>query len=98
MCNSRTASGSRGGSPLNLSFALLTLLVILTIERFAPPAFQRLSILLGLIIGTLISIPFGLADFSGAAVQNWIGISTPFHFGFPPSRSAQSSPCASWHW
>ena len=71
------------GSPLNLSFALLTLLIILTIERFAPPAFQRLSILLGLIIGTLISIPFGLADFSGVAEQNWVGISTPFHFGFP---------------
>ncbi len=71
------------GSPLNLTFALFTLCVILAIERFAPPAFQRLSILLGLVIGTLAAIPFGLADFSGAAEQDWFGVSTPFHFGFP---------------
>ena len=71
------------GQPINLLFALLTLLIILAIERFAPPAFQRLSILLGLIIGTLIAIPFGLTDFSGAAEQPWFGVSTPFHFGFP---------------
>ncbi len=71
------------GQPLNLAFALLTLLIILAIERFAPPAIQRLSILLGLILGTLIAIPFGLTDFSGAAEQPWFGVSTPFHFGFP---------------
>ena len=71
------------GAPINLSFALFTLLVILAIERFAPPAFQRLSILLGLVIGTVAAIPFGLTDFSGAAEQDWFGISTPFYFGFP---------------
>ena len=71
------------GAPINLAFAAVTLLIILAIERFAPPALQRLSILLGLILGTLVSIPFGLADFSGAADQPWFGISTPFHFGLP---------------
>jgi xanthine permease len=71
------------GAPVNLAFAALTLLIILAIERFAPPALQRLSILLGLVLGTLISIPFGLADFSGAAEQDWFGVSTPFHFGLP---------------
>ncbi len=77
-------SGSKTfGAPINLAFAALTLLIILGIERFAPPAFQRLSILLGLVLGTLIAIPFGLADFSGAADQPWFGVSTPFHFGLP---------------
>ncbi|WP_375425271.1 nucleobase:cation symporter-2 family protein [uncultured Friedmanniella sp.] len=77
-------TGSKGfGAPVNLAFAAVTLVIILAIERFAPPAFQRLSILLGLVLGTLISIPFGLADFSGAADEAWFGISTPFHFGFP---------------
>jgi xanthine permease len=71
------------GDPLYLVFAGLTLLVILAIERFAPPALQRLSILLGLVIGTLISLPFGLADFSGASTEPWFGVSTPFHFGIP---------------
>src|SRR3954447_21210516 len=71
------------GAPINVAFAALTLLIILAIERFAPPALQRLSILLGLVLGTLISIPFRLADFSGVAEQSWIGVSTPFHFGLP---------------
>jgi xanthine permease len=77
-------TGSPGfGAPINIGFAALTLLIILLIERFAAPAFQRLSILMGLVLGTLIAVPFGLADFSGVAEQDWIGISTPFHFGFP---------------
>jgi xanthine permease len=71
------------GAPINIAFAGLTLLIILGIERFAPPALQRLSILLGLVLGTLISIPFGLADFSGAREQAWFGVSVPFHFGVP---------------
>lgn len=80
-------SGSPGfGSRVQVVFAGLTLLVILAIERFAPPALQRLSILLGLVIGTLVAIPFGLADFSGAADQSWFGVSTPFHFGLPTFR------------
>jgi NCS2 family nucleobase:cation symporter-2 len=35
------------------------------------------------VLGTLISLPFGLADFSGVAEQDWFGVSTPFHFGLP---------------
>ena len=71
------------GAPVNLAFAAATLIIILLIERFAPPAFARLSILLGLVIGTLVAIPFGLADFSHVGDQSWFGVSTPFHFGFP---------------
>jgi len=40
------------------------LIIILLIERFTPPAFARLSILLGLVIGTLMAVAFGLTDFS----------------------------------
>ena len=71
------------GAPVNLALAGLTLLLILAIERFAPPALQRLSILLGLVLGTLVAAAFGLADFSGVAEQDWFGVSTPFHFGLP---------------
>ena len=71
------------GAPVNLAFAAATLIIILLIERFAPPAFARLSILLGLVIGTLVAVPFGLTDFSHVADQAWFGVSTPFHFGIP---------------
>ncbi|GAA3556432.1 nucleobase:cation symporter-2 family protein [Microlunatus spumicola] len=71
------------GSPGNIGLAFFTLLVILAVERFAPPFLQRLSILLGLVVGTLVAIPFGFADFSGAAQESWFGFPVPFHFGLP---------------
>ncbi|MGI3782428.1 MAG: nucleobase:cation symporter-2 family protein [Janthinobacterium lividum] len=71
------------GAPGNIGLAFFTLIVILAIERFAPPFLQRLSILLGLVVGTLVAIPFGYADFSGAAQESWFGFPVPFHFGFP---------------
>ncbi len=71
------------GAPRNILFAAGTLVVILLIERFAPPALSRLSILLGLVLGTLLALPFGLTDFSSVGEAGWFGVSTPFHFGLP---------------
>lgn len=36
-----------------------TLVVIITIERFAPEGLRRVSILLGLLIGTVVAVPWG---------------------------------------
>ncbi len=71
------------GDPKYIGMGALTLLIILLIERFAPPAAKRLSILLGLVAGTVIAIPLGMTDFSGVREQDWVGVTTPFHFGFP---------------
>ncbi|MBA8795284.1 NCS2 family nucleobase:cation symporter-2 [Friedmanniella endophytica] len=71
------------GRPINLAFAAGTLVFILLVERFAPPAVARVSILLGLVVGTVVAVPFGLADFSGVRQEAWFGVSTPFHFGWP---------------
>lgn len=71
------------GDPLDIGFAAGTLLFIILIERFAPPVLQRLSILLGLVVGTIVAIPFGLTDWSSVGEEAWFGISLPFHFGFP---------------
>ena len=77
-------TGSDGfGAPRNIGFAAFTLLVIILLERFGPPAVKRLSILAGLLVGTLVALPFGLADFSAVGEEAWFGISTPFHFGLP---------------
>ncbi|GAA3657772.1 nucleobase:cation symporter-2 family protein [Microbacterium marinilacus] len=79
-------NGAEDGAadPLNVAFAAGTLAVIVLIERFAPPALQRVSVLLGLVIGTVAAlfVP-GMVDWSGVADAAWIGIVTPFHFGLP---------------
>lgn len=77
-------SSTDGASPLNVAFAAGTLLLIVLIERFAPPAFQRLSVLLGLVIGTIVAafVP-GMVDWSGVGSASWFAFVAPFHFGLP---------------
>ncbi|MCE7003443.1 purine permease [Kibdelosporangium philippinense] len=71
------------GAPQNLALALGVLLLVLVVQRFAPPALSRISVLVGIVLGTLIAIPFDFTDFSGVSDAPIFGISTPFHFGLP---------------
>ena len=71
------------GAPRNLALAAGVLLIILLLHRFAPPALARIAVLLGVVLGTLLAIPFGFTDFSGLGDAGWFGVSAPFHFGLP---------------
>lgn len=44
--------------------------------------------LLGLVAGTLIAIPFGVTDFGPVADASIVGFPTPFHFGAPQFQLA----------
>lgn len=77
------AGAADAGSVTNVLLGLFTLAVVLLIERFAPAPLARASVLLGLVIGTIVSAFFGKVDLSGVANENWVGIATPFHFGLP---------------
>jgi len=63
--------------------AFIVLLIILLSNRFFRGFISNIAILLGLIIGTLIAIPFGIANFSGVTTAAWLGITTPFKYGLP---------------
>ncbi|MDY6871974.1 MAG: nucleobase:cation symporter-2 family protein [Actinomycetota bacterium] len=78
-----TAAGADFGSPKAVGMGFFTLVVIILIERFAPEAVRRVSILLGLIIGTIVAIPFGMTDWSHMDDYGWFGVVTPFRFGLP---------------
>jgi len=71
------------GAPSNLLLALFTLVVILLIERLAPPAVGRVAILLGIVAGTVVAAIMGKVDVSGVSDQAWFGVPTPFSFGVP---------------
>jgi len=82
--------GSQDGAPpINVAFAMGTLLLIVLIERFAPPALQRVSVLLGLVLGTIAAlfVP-GMVDWSGVDDAAWFAVVTPFHFGLPTFQIA----------
>jgi xanthine permease len=71
------------GSVRNVGLAAATLLIIVLIYRFLPGFFSRVAILLGLVLGTLVAIPFGATDFSRLGDAALFQVSTPFHFGTP---------------
>lgn len=72
------------GAPVaNVGLAAGVLVFIILIERFAPPVLSRISILLGIAVGTLVAIPMGMTHWDKVPTADWVGVSTPFYFGFP---------------
>jgi xanthine permease len=71
------------GSLQNLAFAGGTLLFILVIYRFFRGFLSTIAVLLGLVVGSAVAAAFGIVDFSGVGQAGWVGVTTPFYFGFP---------------
>jgi xanthine permease len=68
----------------NLVLAGLTLTVILIGSRLFPGIWGRLSILFGLVVGTLVAVPFGMADFSRVGEADSVfNPASVFYFGAP---------------
>jgi OHCU decarboxylase len=71
------------GSLQNLAFAGGTLLFILLIYRFFRGFLSTIAVLLGLVVGSAVAWAFGIVDFSEVGQAGWVGVTTPFYFGFP---------------
>ncbi len=68
----------------NMALAGVTLAVILLGSRVLPGIWGRLSILFGLIVGTLVALPAGMADFSRIGEADTVFDPTSvFYFGAP---------------
>lgn len=72
----------------NLALAGATLALVLLFSRVLPGLLSRLSILLGMVAGTLIAIPFGKADFSEVTGGPIFSLGSPLHFGLPEFDTA----------
>ncbi|MFF3887130.1 nucleobase:cation symporter-2 family protein [Streptomyces sp. NPDC001914] len=71
------------GSRTFLGLAATTLVVVLLLRRFTRGFVKQIAVLLGLVVGTLVAIPFGVTDFGPVATADVVGFPTPFHFGAP---------------
>ncbi|QVI23867.1 purine permease [Nocardia tengchongensis] len=71
------------GSMGNIGFAGLTLLIILVISRLFQGAISRLSILLGLAVGTVLAVFTHHADFGAVRDAKIIALPPILHFGGP---------------
>jgi len=71
------------GDPHFAVLAAMVLLFILLIYRFSTGFIANIAVMLGLVLGTLVSIPLGFTNFSAVSAAAWLGITTPFKYGLP---------------
>ncbi len=71
------------GSLSNIGLAAFTLFVILLLSRLVQGPVSRLSILLGMVVGTLFALAVGKTDFSKVGTGDIAAFPTPFAFGAP---------------
>ena len=69
------------GSPIYLGVAFLVLAVIVALNSTTNNYLRMSSIVIGLIVGYLISIPLGLVDFSNLAELPPFALPIPFRYG-----------------
>ncbi|GAB3747779.1 nucleobase:cation symporter-2 family protein [Nocardiopsis nanhaiensis] len=81
---------SETGVPANsaMGMAASTLLIILILSKVLPGAWNRMAILLGLLLGTLLAAAFGQVDFGAVADGPVFSVGQPFYFGPPEFQIA----------
>ena len=75
------------GSVQNWVVAIITLLVVITLNHFARGIAKLASILIAMAVGYLIALPLGMVSFNPVGEAGWFHVPLPFHFGveFVPS-------------
>ncbi|MBU8790445.1 purine permease [Oceanobacillus caeni] len=71
------------GSSINLLLGFGTLAFIILMYRFAKGFIRSISILIGLVIGTIVAGFMGKVDFSAVADASYLHMPHPFYFGMP---------------
>jgi xanthine permease len=71
------------GAGSNIALAFGTLLFIIVLYRFFTGFIRSISILLGLVAGTLAASVMGKVNFSAVADASWFHMVRPFYFGTP---------------
>ncbi|MDT4803083.1 Uric acid transporter UacT [compost metagenome] len=71
------------GSMANVGLAAFTLATVLLLSKLGSASISRLSILLAMVIGTVVAVFCGMADFSKVPDGPLVALPTPLHFGMP---------------
>jgi len=77
------ASAPDYGAPSNIGLAALTFAIVILLSKVGSGAISRLSILIAIVLGTLVALVLGKADFSGvgdgpvAAFPSFLGFGAP---------------------
>lgn len=75
------AGAANYGAPVNIMIALIVFLIALILNHYGKGILSSASILIAIVVGYLISIPFGLVDFKEVAAAKWFALPQVFKFG-----------------
>src|SRR5699024_6058360 len=70
----------------DLGLAAFTIAVILAVTRLSKGFLGQISVMVGLVAGTVVAALFGRVDFSSAGSAGWFAVVSPFEFGMPEFR------------
>jgi xanthine permease len=76
-------NGEEFGAPGFLLVGSIVMVAILIGNRFLKGFLKNISVLIGIAVGLVASIPFGYIDFSHVAEAAWFGIDLPLGLNFP---------------
>jgi uric acid transporter len=77
------SEASDHGSMANIALAFVTLAIVLLFSKLGIAMLSRLSILIGLVVGTGVAAFLGITDFSGVGEGSPLSVPQPFAFGLP---------------
>ncbi|GAW63219.1 xanthine permease [Ligilactobacillus acidipiscis DSM 15836] len=77
------ASAKSFGAPVNLVLGFTTALIIIVINIWGRGFFKQISILVGILAGTILAIVLGTVGFAPVSAANWFQLPIPFYFGIP---------------
>ncbi len=80
-CAGNDVNSSKFTSPKNILLALFVLILILIMYKFFKGILGNISILLGIVVGTIVASMLGMSDFSRVHSSGWINIDIPLYFG-----------------
>lgn len=70
-------------NPMSIGLALATVGITVLCARFFRGKFGQISVLLGLVGGSLLAWAFGVMKFGGVLTGAWFSLPKPFPFGMP---------------
>ncbi|MGN0143657.1 MAG: uracil-xanthine permease family protein, partial [Clostridium sp.] len=81
------------GSPKHLLIGTIVILVIIVLQNFTKGFLKSSAILIGIVVGYIISVCMGMVDFTAVKEASWISMPKPFVMGFDFKLDAIISMC-----
>lgn len=78
-----TNSKVQAVEPKDLALSMTVLVITLLLFKYLKGIWNSAAILFAIVIGTILAMFFGMADFSGVSSAGWFSVNFPLEFGMP---------------